>query len=700
MKRISLSCLLLLIALGTSAAGLDDLIKKAGGEYARGNAPDALATLGTALSTNPTAVDARRSLSDAYTEIGVKEYDRKNFKNAFECFKNAVKLYPSNQLATKYFWKMKGEMNVEKLGNETEAVAQKSPSTAQGEGADTAAYRETAEKLSRTEQELEALRKSTSAATQESAVLKAELERQKREAEQQLAAIRTAALTASQESAAVKAELERQRMIAEQQREELRTTSQAVREESLSLKSDLGQYRVMIDQLNSRVQKNDQSTGKDAKVLADMLSLFQKQSSADKIEAQRIADQLAEQRRLLDAQNQALSSRNIFLIGGLGLVVLLVILFILLFVRAQLRRKRAWRAREIAVPYTATLGRESAAEERGHNGGSGSLLLDFYPETSKATDAEPREGEAGMYRDLMRAERIRRMHEQMKQGTLKWETVREYVGELEKDLRVEILKVVETKILEGEGADPRAILPIVSAFLTEHDDYLREKAESLVRDALAGGQHGARTLLPSYMQESPQDTDDSPLGLPKLLEITENLKKVLKDRERSLATAKAARGMARFLGLTSADTDLLYKATLAHDAGYLLLDPDKLTRILGKPALSEEDFAFVRSHARKGVEYFKGTKLPQEMKDAILFHHERNDGTGYPKGLRGEKIPLFAKIIGVAETWVALTSARPYREKLSREAALAVIRDGVGRKFDLAHIEALADMTRHGGESL
>jgi putative nucleotidyltransferase with HDIG domain len=303
-----------------------------------------------------------------------------------------------------------------------------------------------------------------------------------------------------------------------------------------------------------------------------------------------------------------------------------------------------------------------------------------------------------MYRDLLRAERIRRMHEQMKQGTLKWETVREYVGELEKDLRVEILKVVEAKILEGDGADPRAILPLLSPFLTEHDDYLREKAESLVREALAGGPRGTRGLLPSYGQETPQEIDDSPLGIPKLLEITESLKKILKDRERSVATAKVARGMAHSLRLSAADTELLYKAALAHDAGYLLLDPDKLTRILGKPALSEADYDFIRSHARKGIDYFKGTKLPQELKDAILSHHERNDGSGYPKGLTGAKIPLFAKILGVAETWVALTSARPYREKLSQEAALAVIRDGVGRKFDREYIEALAEMTRRSGE--
>jgi HD-GYP domain-containing protein (c-di-GMP phosphodiesterase class II) len=144
---------------------------------------------------------------------------------------------------------------------------------------------------------------------------------------------------------------------------------------------------------------------------------------------------------------------------------------------------------------------------------------------------------------------------------------------------------------------------------------------------------------------------------------------------------------------------MLYKSALAHDAGYLQLDPDRLRRILGRQALADADFKFIQSHARKGVEHFKGVKVPQEFKDAIVYHHERNDGSGYPKGLKGADIPLYAKIVGVAETYVALTSARPYREKLGSEAALAVIRDGIGRKFDKDHIEALIELVRHSGES-
>ncbi len=703
MKKSAVSLLLFLAVVGLSAAGLDDLIKQAQSEYAAGNAADALKTLGVALSSGPTNTTAKRSLADAYADIGAKEYSRRNFKNAYECFKNAVKLSPTNQIASKYFWQMKAEMNINALKNEADEAAQKAPTTqgagATGGGTETAGstaaggtatggttvggatpalvegsavYKEALDKLEKTEQELAALRASTSTATQESAALKTELERQKEEAERQLEAIRASALAAQGESQALKMDMER--------------------------------YRTMIEQLNQRVQNNDQTASRDAKALTELLQLYQKnidmQGAASQEGTKYLADQLAEQNKLYQLQFQTLSARNLFLFGGLGIVTLLVILFILLIVRAQLRRRRVLGSRETALAYPAmSFGGEAEKQERGRAAVGESMLLEFYPETEKPAETAPSGGDAGMYRDLMRAERIRRMHEQMKQGSLKWETVREYIGELEKDLRIEILKVVENRIMEEDGSDPRAILPVLFPFLTEHDDYLREKAESLVRETLAGRPREGRALLPMLGQGATQEADDSPLGLPKLMEITENLRKILKDRERSTVTARVARGMARGLGLSTADAELLYKSALAHDAGYLLLDPDRLVRILGKPVLTEEDFEFIRSHTKKGVEYFKGMKMPEEFKDGILYHHERNDGSGYPKGLKGPKIPLFAKLIGVAETYVALTSARPYREKLSYEAAIAVIRDGVGRKFDKEHIDALAEAMRRSGGS-
>lgn len=71
----------------------------------------------------------------------------------------------------------------------------------------------------------------------------------------------------------------------------------------------------------------------------------------------------------------------------------------------------------------------------------------------------------------------------------------------------------------------------------------------------------------------------------------------------------------------------------------------------------------------------------------ILFHHERWDGNGYPKGLAGEEIPLIARIIAVAESYDAMTEEKPYRETLSRDQALAELKKNAGKQFDPEIVE-------------
>jgi HD-GYP domain-containing protein (c-di-GMP phosphodiesterase class II) len=80
----------------------------------------------------------------------------------------------------------------------------------------------------------------------------------------------------------------------------------------------------------------------------------------------------------------------------------------------------------------------------------------------------------------------------------------------------------------------------------------------------------------------------------------------------------------------------------------------------------------------------------------MYYHHERNDGSGYPEGLKKDEIPTFAKIIGLAETFAALIANRPYREKVDYAQALAIIRDSRS-KFDREIIEALTKVVQSSG---
>ncbi len=649
-----------------------DTIARAWELYEKDSFQKAFAAISEAVPESSKDVTLKSAIADALTDISMREYEARNWKNAYEGFRKALKYAPTNARATRYYLKIRKERNAAKLDNE--GAPRHAGQTVAGSGlaeAGAGTTRQSAESaadLTAYQKDLEQLRQSTASASKENAALKAELEKQKQDAERQIEAIRQSALTA--------------------------------RDESQNLKTEMGRYMTAIDQLEKRVQQAGQSSGKDSQALREMLNLYKKgletQQSADREGSRYLSDQLIEQSKLLERQFQTLSSSNLILLSGLGLIALLIFFFIFMVVRVILRRRRDGIVTETALVHgMKAFGAEPAEREGMRPGGGESLLLEYFPDNQKSAKPE----EAGMYRDLIRAERIRRMHEQVKQGTLKWETIREYIGELEKDIRVEVLKVVDIRLREGDGIDPRAVLAVVSPFLTEHDDYLREKAETLVRQSLGGTAYPVRDFPSDLAERGPQDAD-SPLGFRKLVEITENLKKILKDRERSSSTARLSRGMSRVLGLSSADQELIYKASLAHDAGYMLLDKNRLMRILAKPDLSKDDFKFIQGHPKKGLEYFKKVKLPDEFKDAILSHHERNDGSGYPKGLRGDAIPLFAKLVGVAETYVALTSVRPYREKLSNEAAIAVIRDGAGSRFDREHVEALMEAVRRLGDSV
>jgi len=123
---------------------------------------------------------------------------------------------------------------------------------------------------------------------------------------------------------------------------------------------------------------------------------------------------------------------------------------------------------------------------------------------------------------------------------------------------------------------------------------------------------------------------------------------------------------------------------LLHDVGKLRINE----RILSKPGpLTLEERLCVRQHPLEG-ERIVGDEVDRPVTEVVTAHHERWDGSGYPRGLRGEEIPLSASIFGVADTLDAITSDRPYRAALPFSAAREVIVRGSGRLFDPLVAEA------------
>lgn len=139
----------------------------------------------------------------------------------------------------------------------------------------------------------------------------------------------------------------------------------------------------------------------------------------------------------------------------------------------------------------------------------------------------------------------------------------------------------------------------------------------------------------------------------------------------SIRTALLAMSLGQELGLREVEITEIGVGALLHDIGKLFLPRE----ILDKPCkLSDQEFAVIKTHSEIGYQVLSGQKwLPQESIDIVHNHHERLDGSGYPRHLIGDEIHLYQRIVGVADVFDAMTSKRNYREALSYELAFQEI---------------------------
>ncbi|ACM20749.1 cyclic diguanylate phosphodiesterase, HAMP domain-containing [Geotalea daltonii FRC-32] len=138
------------------------------------------------------------------------------------------------------------------------------------------------------------------------------------------------------------------------------------------------------------------------------------------------------------------------------------------------------------------------------------------------------------------------------------------------------------------------------------------------------------------------------------------------------------------LGLHTEELRDLEVAALVHDLGKIRI-PDK---VLKKAApLNEEELEMVRLHTRHGAEILSHSRALQRFVPAVLYHHEWYDGQGYPEGLKGAEIPLFAKIIAIADAYDAMTTSRPYRSGLPAAIAINEITRYSGSQFEPALVD-------------
>ena len=151
--------------------------------------------------------------------------------------------------------------------------------------------------------------------------------------------------------------------------------------------------------------------------------------------------------------------------------------------------------------------------------------------------------------------------------------------------------------------------------------------------------------------------------------------------------------IAKEMGMKDDDVENLRRAALVHDIGKIGI----ADAILNKDSrLTDEEYAIMKSHTTRGADILKELTYIPHVLDGALYHHERIDGRGYPNGLKGEEIPIFARIIGVADAFDAMTANRVYRKQMDFGYVLNEMEKGRGTQFDPEIDDIMLRMLRDG----
>lgn len=151
--------------------------------------------------------------------------------------------------------------------------------------------------------------------------------------------------------------------------------------------------------------------------------------------------------------------------------------------------------------------------------------------------------------------------------------------------------------------------------------------------------------------------------------------------------------IARHLDMSEDEMEALKLAAVLHDIGKIGIE-DRI--LLKKTAFAPDEAEKMRMHPQLGADILNQIPKLKDIMPGMLHHHERVDGFGYPMGLKGEDIPLAARIIAVADTYDAITTTRPYREGMPSEEAVAEIKRCAGRQFDINVVNAFLKAFKKG----
>ncbi|MGA2159745.1 MAG: PAS domain S-box protein [Dehalococcoidia bacterium] len=285
---------------------------------------------------------------------------------------------------------------------------------------------------------------------------------------------------------------------------------------------------------------------------------------------------------------------------------------------------------------------------------------------------------------------------------------------LSKMLGIEMEKIIGRTLGESLPKDQ------MDHFLEIDDTVLKSGQENLCEEPLTGQDGNILTIVTRktrYIDEHGKkfvvgvirDITERKLTEEQLQKSYESLKKTLDDAINTMAkivetrdpytaghqrrVADLATAIAREMKFEGTRIDQIGTAAVIHDIGKMYIPSDILSRP-GK--LSDMEFALIKAHAQSGYDIVKGMNFPGVVEQAVLQHHERLDGSGYPSGLKGEDIVLEAKILAVADVVEAMASHRPYRAALGIDKALEEISKNKGKLYDPDVVEACVELFHSG----
>lgn len=236
-----------------------------------------------------------------------------------------------------------------------------------------------------------------------------------------------------------------------------------------------------------------------------------------------------------------------------------------------------------------------------------------------------------------------------------------------------------------------ADIPVV-LLLDRDDDVQREKARAAGADDVCPAAAEPATLV--VVLRAQQQIQRLRSQVYQLEGAVLTLARAVEDRDhrsggQSEKVAHWALQLGRAAGVSRDEQTLLYKAALLHDVGSVAVPVEVLAK---QARLDPQEFNTVKRHPIVGEEIVRALPGSDQLLPAVRHHHERVDGAGYPDGVAGESIPLFARIIAIADGFVAMTSDRPYRPRRTREDAISRLRQGAGKQWDASLVERFLEV--------